>query len=1161
MTIVTGDRYLVKLVEFVEEQAGPLIEETKVLKLNPAGLHYVQSRLEALHEVENLLAGAPVDYLRAYVSDLGDHRALEQLRRILRLLTSLKIFSVLPHPIRDPTPLSFLPFGRLKVLELRGCDLSTSAAKGLLELRHTLEKIICHNSTNALRHVFASRIKEVKNSPQWNRLSFVSCACNGLVLMDESLQLLPAVETLDLSRNKFAKVDNLQKCTKLKHLDLGFNHLRTFAPFTRDSACNVANTGVPLILEYHHVSPQIVKLVLRNNALTTLRGIENLKSLEGLDLSYNIVSNFSELEFVAGLPYLQSLWLEGNPLCCARWYRAHVFSFFAFPERLKLDEKEINTSDFWKRQIIIASMHKQPASFGIYVPAKDEAVVEGANIRRRKACRLVSIRNEEETTSIYSEEDSVSCANDIIQSREDPDLSDNEPEIVDLINRIEHMKKERSINWLRDFKDWMDIASDKSVQTTKEGSTTLYHQKGNYIRNKTNPEQSGEVSRYASDSVLASGDDSSMNILESDSSFVDTSASFHRQQHFDYRGLLGNASGASLFDSGGVDMEKLKSSLERIGSSLSQTRSSHADTLTTEGAQRMTENVNISPLTIIHDISGSQSSAYPASPPHFQEDLLHRRQHLVEEILQLSTDSFSVASSDSNTSCSEVDCGEFEPSVSEVDNPQCKTYVDGVGSHLSQSQLKEKFCNPRQGNLLERENGISSRSSSCDQTSKQHAIDFAENTFCASQDTCLLEKRKIRKKAKKRIISVLEEKLDGNASHDTQEKISQGHISANLKQELDLNDCTEFSVHNNSTQEIDDFIVTYFNTTIADSEASEKEDGYNRGWRWGVTGECHGQAQTLPPPPYRTQVVKLESVFKLVELLGRSFRLSPMAKEGVEEEDVEVAVLLSSQKKLYLLLINVASDGSGTILNVLSSHNIEEVCEVQVGMGLQVLRLVNLYTYADLRNNSLLSIIILAVRVNFENEETYLFVTRSIEKSRELLCTIHVLDSSVGNDRCSIRSLEQVQVGLFDKQVCGGSNVSIYQYAMESWLSRSLFVIGGYVLLCIEDVKQLYSFSSDASVSPYFRIDSCSSIADITEMVIEGGGSCCLTLSLTCPLAELHPFTQMNIESVNHENTAPGSLKLKLQWFSRNYLVKFVSLLKAIHEKKTGSPLVVRCIS
>lgn len=88
------------------------------------------------------------------------------------------------------------------------------------------------NDQDALRHVFASRIAEIKNSPQWNRLSFVSCAFNGLVLMDESLQLLPAVDTLDLSSNKFAKVDNLRKCTKLKHLDLGFNNLRNISSFS-----------------------------------------------------------------------------------------------------------------------------------------------------------------------------------------------------------------------------------------------------------------------------------------------------------------------------------------------------------------------------------------------------------------------------------------------------------------------------------------------------------------------------------------------------------------------------------------------------------------------------------------------------------------------------------------------------------------------------------------------------------------------------------------------------------------------------------------------------------------------------------------------------------------------------------------------------------------
>lgn len=53
-----------------------------------------------------------------------------------------------------------------------------------------------------------------------------------MVLMDESLQLLPAVETLDLSRNRFSRVDNLRKCVKLKHLDLGFNNLRTISSFS-----------------------------------------------------------------------------------------------------------------------------------------------------------------------------------------------------------------------------------------------------------------------------------------------------------------------------------------------------------------------------------------------------------------------------------------------------------------------------------------------------------------------------------------------------------------------------------------------------------------------------------------------------------------------------------------------------------------------------------------------------------------------------------------------------------------------------------------------------------------------------------------------------------------------------------------------------------------
>lgn len=94
------------------------------------------------------------------------------------------------------------------------------------------------------------------------------------------------------------------------------------------------------------VPSHITKLVLRNNALTTLRGIENLKSLEGLDVSYNIISNFSELEFLVDITSLQNLWLEGNPLCCARWYRAHVFSLFSHPDNVRFPFSIFSFSSF-----------------------------------------------------------------------------------------------------------------------------------------------------------------------------------------------------------------------------------------------------------------------------------------------------------------------------------------------------------------------------------------------------------------------------------------------------------------------------------------------------------------------------------------------------------------------------------------------------------------------------------------------------------------------------------------------------------------------------------------------------------------------------------------------------------------------------------------------
>ncbi|KAJ6868391.1 hypothetical protein NC651_033456 [Populus alba x Populus x berolinensis] len=919
MAIVTGDRYLEKLVKFVEEQAGSLIDGTLVLKLNPGGLRYVDSRLESLHELESLLSGAPVDYLRAYVSDLGDHRALEQLRRILRLLTELKVVSVLPPPTRDPTPVCLVPFGRLRVLELRGCDLSTSAAKGLLELRHTLEKIVCHNSTDALRHVFASRIVEIKDSLQWNRLSFVSCACNRLILMDESLQLLPVVETLDLSRNKFAKVDNLRKCTKLKHLDLGFNHLRSIAPFCE-------------------ISCHIVKLVLRNNALTTLHGLENLKSLEALDVSYNIISNFSELEFLTGLPCLRNLWLEGNPLCGARWYRAQVFSYVVHPEAVKLDDQEISAREFWKRQIIIARRQKRPTSFGFYSPAIGDDEGDGnINRKRSKISRLASIANKEETIYFSSDQESPSFDNEI-QSKVENDISDDEAEIVDLINRVELMKKERSTLWLREFKDWMDHESENIADCSVYRGVTLHHAKENHPTNKSTQKDHCDSSRDSMDDLQASGDETSTNLLESNSSFVDT----------------GSYGGVALPGMGNMKLRQKHQksySHEGSGSMSIQGRSSHTGSSTVQGVHTIVGNGSISLLT------SHSSPAYPRSPPHYEEDILQRRNNLVEEILQLSAESYSVASSDSKTSSSDDDIYEFGDSSYEAAKSQNEEYLNPkAGGQLYSNPLKD------QGHgiyhVMENDSYLNdSLTSNSTKILSSNSNDFpagahdGENAHFANQEADLLEKGKNKRKPRRIVISLLEnmvgrigrpEKLNGNGDtcgadlvdEQGEQIVCESDFHVTDKKQLHTNSFTTLDAVNVNGFS-DDFIENYFNEKVADSRINESCRNYMR-------CDC---------------ILEPESMYR----------------------EREVVLLLSSEDKLYVLLIDVAFDGSGSILSLLGWHRVEDVREVLVGIGLQV------------------------VRVYIERGATYLFLTRSIEKSRQLLHILQVSGPCTTNNKCLLK--------------------------------------------------------------------------------------------------------------------------------------------------------------
>ena len=434
-----------------------------------------------------------------------------------------------------------------------------------------------------------------------------------------------------------------------------------------------------------------------------------------------------------------------------------------------------------------------------------------------------------------------------VQSREENVLSDDDAEILDLINTVELMKKEKSVLWLREFREWMDHASENFVDH-KNSRSTLHIGGGNLLKTKTSQRNGGECSRYVSDSVQASGDESGTNVLESDSSFMDMSTGLQAQ------GLTG---GLSPGDIGRMDLkeEHLKA-YERISSLAAQAKSSLNDTFTHQVGHRMVENASISPLTTIDSISESRSSTHPGSPPHYREDILHRRQYLEEEILQFSAESYSVASSDSNTSCSEDDTCAFGP-MSDVDqllNEKSSNMV--VERYPCLENFEDQYCDPRQQIPHVRENGQCSADSCTDakdQSTESCSNDHPEShdgrvTHMGNQKDDLLNKRKSKRKAKRRVVPLQDNNLVGKI--ETPEK-SNGNLDfhgaeVERDQQSQFFDGSKFQQVSDEKQALasigrtelyndahgspmvkwsysgrDDFIENYFNSNIADSRKHE----------------------------------------------------------------------------------------------------------------------------------------------------------------------------------------------------------------------------------------------------------------------------------------------------------------------------------------------------
>ena len=144
----------------------------------------------------------------------------------------------------------------------------------------------------------------------WPFLTDVDVSHNEITKIDDSVALAPNIERLDLSSNKLSSVDNL---TNLPHL----------------VSLNLTNNSFTELGEMHTKLGNVVDLDLSQNNLKSLKGLEKLYSLASLNVSTNNILEIAEVSHISRLPCLETLIITGNPVATVLDYRTKVLELFA----------------------------------------------------------------------------------------------------------------------------------------------------------------------------------------------------------------------------------------------------------------------------------------------------------------------------------------------------------------------------------------------------------------------------------------------------------------------------------------------------------------------------------------------------------------------------------------------------------------------------------------------------------------------------------------------------------------------------------------------------------------------------------------------------------------------------------------------------------------
>nr|XP_033339293.1 serine/threonine-protein kinase 11-interacting protein [Megalopta genalis]XP_033339294.1 serine/threonine-protein kinase 11-interacting protein [Megalopta genalis]XP_033339295.1 serine/threonine-protein kinase 11-interacting protein [Megalopta genalis]XP_033339296.1 serine/threonine-protein kinase 11-interacting protein [Megalopta genalis] len=220
-------------------------------------------------------------------------RDLKFLHDFVQKIVGLKVFEC-PNSPRIPVDIS--KFRHLKHLELKKIDIRS--VKGLQGIRGQLQSIICTGKQGvcAIKQLLARCGGDASFGFVWSSLKHLALPYNALNKLDASMEFALWLQTLDLSHNMITSADELACLPNLKYVNLGYNKLEAVPVFNKA------------------VSHTLRILVLKNNYIENLDGLQNLGNLTELDLSFNCLMDHSRLWVLENMSTLLSVSLKGNPL-------------------------------------------------------------------------------------------------------------------------------------------------------------------------------------------------------------------------------------------------------------------------------------------------------------------------------------------------------------------------------------------------------------------------------------------------------------------------------------------------------------------------------------------------------------------------------------------------------------------------------------------------------------------------------------------------------------------------------------------------------------------------------------------------------------------------------------------------------------------------------